>query len=314
MTRGGRDAEHRGVGRRGGRSVTAVLLAALVLGGTAACTTGPPDRPTVAVTTNILGDVVHEVVGDAADVLVLMPPGADPHSFEVSAQDAARLRSADLVVENGLGLEEGIARHVEAAATDGVPVFTAGDAVDALEWTADGDSGPDPHLWTDPVRMAEVVQDLDVALRDVGVDPTGTDAYLDALAALDADMAAAFARIPDDRRALVTNHHVFGYLADRYRFRVVGAVVPSGTTLASPSAADLRDLAEAIEDAGVPTIFADLSQPARLAEVLADEVDVHVEIRSLATESLTPDGAASTYLGMMRANTASITAGLSVRN
>jgi len=297
---------------RRARIAAALALAAGVVAATAGCSSAGSDRPLVAVTTNILGDVVTEVVGDAADVMVLMPPGADPHSFEVSAQEAARLRAADLVVENGLGLEEGVARHVEAAASDGVPVFTAGDHVEALEWTTEDDSGPDPHLWTDPARMVDVVEALDGALRDAGVEPSGTDAYLDELAALDTAMSDAFEGIPEDRRALVTNHHVFGYLADRYGFRVVGAVIPSGTTLASPSAADLRDLASAIDEAGVPTIFADLSQPARLAEVLADEVDVHVAIRSLATESLTQDGDASTYLGMMRSNTSAIVDGLSI--
>ncbi|AOX67608.1 zinc ABC transporter substrate-binding protein [Curtobacterium sp. BH-2-1-1] len=283
--------------------------------GASGCTAAPgQDRPLVAVTTNILGDVVSEVVGDAAEVMVLMPAGADPHSFEASAQEAARLRTADLVVENGLGLEEGVSRHVRAAADDGVPVFTAGDAVDALEWTTEDDSGPDPHIWTDPARMVDVVEALDDDLRDVGVRATGTADYLDALHALDGEMEQAFGALSPGQRALVTNHHVFGYLADRYGFRVVGAVIPSGTTLASPSAADLRDLADAIADAGVPTVFADASQPARLAQVLADEVGVHVEIRSLATESLTADGPASTYLGMMRSNTEAIVDGLSVRN
>ena len=296
------------------RVAAALAVAAGLVVTTAGCSSAGSDRPLVAVTTNVLGDVVTEVVGDTADVMVLMPAGADPHSFEVSAKEAARLRTADLVVENGLGLEEGVARHVAAAASDGVPVFTAGDHVDALEWTTEDDSGPDPHLWTDPQRMVGVVEALDDGLRDAGIDPTGTDGYLDELASLDDEMTRAFAGIPEDRRALVTNHHVFGYLADRYDFRVVGAVIPSGTTLASPSAADLRDLASAIDEAGVPTIFADLSQPARLAEVLADEVDVHVEIRSLATESLTADGEASTYLGMMRSNTDAIVDGLSISN
>ncbi|MFS2031667.1 MULTISPECIES: metal ABC transporter solute-binding protein, Zn/Mn family [unclassified Curtobacterium] len=298
------------------RAVVVTVLAVVgVAFGASGCTAAPgQDRPLVAVTTNILGDVVSEVVGDAAEVMVLMPAGADPHSFEVSAQEAARLRTADLVVENGLGLEEGVSRHVRAAADDGVPVFTAGDAVDALEWTTEDDSGPDPHLWTDPARMVDVVEALDDDLRDVGVRATGTADYLDALHALDGEMEQAFGALSPGQRALVTNHHVFGYLADRYGFRVVGAVIPSGTTLASPSAADLRDLADAIADAGVPTVFADASQPARLAQVLADEVDVHVEIRPLATESLTADGPASTYLGMMRSNTEAIVDGLSVRN
>jgi zinc/manganese transport system substrate-binding protein len=306
--------------RRGGATAvsvgTALALAVLATG----CS-GPSadDRPLVAVTTNILGDVVQQVVGEQAEVMVLMPPGADPHSFEVSAREAADLRRADLVVENGLGLEEGVARHVAAAAADGVPVFTAGDAVEPLEWSTEDDHGVDPHLWTDPARISDVVDALGTELHRVdGIDDAALDAglraYGDELDALDDDMTAAFAALPENRRALVTNHHVFGYLADRFGFRVVGAVIPSGTTLASPSAADLRDLTTAIEEAGVPTIFVDTSQPARLAEVLAEEADVHVEVTALATESLSKPGeGAATYLEMMRSNTEDIVTGLSAR-
>ena len=300
--------------RRTARLLGVTLVAAVSAAGLSACAPSTADRPLVAVTTNILGDAVAEVVGDDAEVMVLMPAGADPHSFEVSAKEAARLRDADLVVENGLGLEEGVAHHVAAAAADGVPVFTAGDAVDALEWSTEDDSGPDPHFWTDPARMLDVVDALGVELDEAGIGTPGATAYREQLEELDAAMTASFATLPEDRRALVTNHHVFGYLADRFDFRVVGAVIPSGTTLASPSAADLRDLAAAIEEAGVPTIFADASQPARLGEVLAEEVDVHVAIRPLATESLTAEGPASTYLGMMRANTDAIVDGLSISN
>lgn len=299
---------------RTARALGVVLVAAVSAAGLSACSPSASDRPLVAVTTNILGDVVTEVVGDAAEVMVLMPAGADPHSFEVSAKEAARLRSADLIVENGLGLEEGVARHVAAAADDGIPVFTAGDAIDVLEWSTEDDSGPDPHFWTDPARMLDVVDALGDELDDAGIGTPGATAYRERLGKLDHAMTTAFATLPEDRRVLVTNHHVFGYLAERFGFRVVGAVIPSGTTLASPSAANLRDLAAAIEEAGVPTIFADASQPARLAEVLAEEVDVHVAIRPLATESLTAEGRASTYLGMMRSNTDAIVDGLSASN
>jgi zinc/manganese transport system substrate-binding protein len=131
------------------------------------------------------------------------------------------------------------------------------------------------------------------------------------LTKLDADMAAAFAALPRERRALVTNHHVFGYLAKRYDFRVIGAVIPGGTTLAAPSAADLRHLSQAINTAAVPTIFAESSQPDRLVQVLASEAGVNVQVRELFTESLTrPGGGAPTYLEMMRANTGRIVQGL----
>jgi len=85
---------------------------------------------------------------------------------------------------------------------------------------------------------------------------------------------------------------------------VVGAILPSGTTLASPIASDLEELAEVIRDTGVPAVFADSSQPARLAEVLADEVGLDVEVVGLFTESLGPSGSgAATYLEMLNTNT-----------
>ncbi len=296
----------------------ALLAAALVATGLVGCTPTEDDRPLVAVSTNILGDVVTELVGDEAEVMTLMKPDADPHSFEISAQEAARLRSADLVVSNGLGLEEGLQQHLDAAAADDVATFVAGDVIDVLTYSEGDAAGmPDSHFWTDPARMLDVVDALQPVLAGLeGVDATvvaerGED-YRAALGELDAEMATAFAAIPDERRALVTNHHVFGYLAERFDFEVVGAVIPGGTTLAAPSASDLADLVAAVEETGVPAIFAESSSPDRLVQALASEADVHVEVVELYTESLTgPGGGAPTYLTMMRVNTERIATGLS---
>jgi zinc/manganese transport system substrate-binding protein len=164
--------------------------------------------------------------------------------------------------------------------------------------------------------MVDVVDAIEDALVEVdGIDAdaihANADTYRAELADLDSEMADAFAAIPENRRALVTNHHVFGYLAERFDFAVIGAVIPSGTTLAAPSAADLRDLATAIEDAGVPTIFAESSQPDRLVQVLASETGIDVQVVELFTESLAEPGeSADTYLSMMRENTARIAQGL----
>lgn len=300
------------------RRFAAVGAAAALLAGLTACAPEASGRPLIVATTNILGDVVGELVGDEAEVLTLMPPDADPHSFEISAQTAARMRDAELIVANGLGLEEGLAAHVDAASGDGVPVFLAGDHLDVLDY-AEGDSAgaPDPHFWTDPARMAAVVTALGDELEAIeGVEPEAisqyTGDYLSELADLDAEMTAAFGALVPERRALVTNHHVFGYLAERFGFRIIGAVVPSGTTLAAPSASDLRELVAAIDDAGVPTVFAESSQPDRLVQVLADEADLEVDVVELYTESLTDaDGGAPTYLELMRVNTERIATGLS---
>ncbi|MFC8682140.1 zinc ABC transporter substrate-binding protein AztC [Microbacterium ureisolvens] len=312
MSRGGSTSRIR---RRALAALATAAVAASVL---SACSPADAERPLVVVSTNILGDVVDRLVGEDVEVMTLMRPNADPHSFEISAREAARLRAADLLVSNGLGLEEGLQQHLDAAAADGVAAFAAGDAIDALTY-AEGDAAgtPDPHFWTDPARMVAVVKALRPRLSGLpGVEPDDVDArvdaYLSELARLDGEMTRAFAGIPAERRALVTNHHVFGYLAERFGFRVVGAAIPGGTTLAAPSASDLADLVSAIEGNGVPAIFAESSSPDRLMQALADETGTEVDVIELYTESLTADGGgAGDYLTMMRENTRRIVTGLS---
>ncbi|WP_447041045.1 zinc ABC transporter substrate-binding protein AztC [Streptomyces sp. DSM 118878] len=306
------------------RALLLTLVSLFVVAGTVTGCTSGDDRPQVVVTTNILGDITRRIVGDEAEVSVLMKPNADPHSFGLSAVQAAELESADLVVYNGLGLEENVLRHVAAARESDVATFAAGEAVDPLTFhtgeeggPADGAGEPDPHFWTDPDRVRkaagliadQVVEHVggvsEKAVRD------NAERYDGQLADLTASMEKSFAAIPEDRRGLVTNHHVFGYLADRFGFRVIGAVIPSGTTLASPSSSDLRSLTKAMEDAGVRTVFADSSQPTRLAEVLRQEMGGDVDVVSLYSESLTEKGkGAGTYLEMMRANASAMADGL----
>ncbi|KID28336.1 ABC-type metal ion transport system, periplasmic component/surface adhesin [Prauserella sp. Am3] len=291
---------------------------ALVLGGCSAAGSDGQDGAGVVVTTNILGDITSEIVGDEADVTVLMKPNADPHSFAISAQESAALEQAGLVIYNGLGLEEGVQRNVDAAVAEGVPDLAVGEEVDPISYSDGGSQGQkDPHFWTDPERVRTAVEIItDRIVSDVdGMDEqkvrANAEAYLGELDELDEWMTEQFGKIPDDERTLVTNHHVFGYLAERYDFDVLGAVIPSGTTLASPSASDLEDLAGTVRDAGVRAIFADSSQPDRLAKVLADHAGIDVQVESLFSESLTgPDGGAPTYVDMMRANTETIVGGL----
>ncbi|MGW0502886.1 zinc ABC transporter substrate-binding protein AztC [Micromonospora sp. NPDC003241] len=299
------------------RLLTALATVAVLLAGGIACTGPQPTR--IVVTTNILGDVVREIVGDQARVSVLMKPNADPHSFAVSAREAHAMQTADLLVYNGLGLEEGVLHHVQAAKSEGVPTVEVGARVEPMDYR-DGDAAglPDPHFWTDPVRVVTAVRMLteEIVTHVDGVDADAlrrrAESYAKQVGELDATVAVRFAGVPEQRRVLVTNHHVFGYLAARYDLTVVGAIIPSGTTLASPSASDLASLVTAIETHRVPAIFADTAQPARLAEVLASEAGISVRVVGLYSESLSdPDGDAPTYLDMMRFNVDAIIGGLS---
>lgn len=266
------------------------------------------DRPTVVVATNILGDVVANLVGDEMKVVTIMPVGADPHDFQASAQQVEQIETAGVLIVNGGGFEEGLLDVIESAEADGVPTFAAISAVDAnLE---------DPHFFADPSRMVHAASGIAAFLEDhvVGLDvvaiQANADAYIAELEALDAEVEATLAQIPEVRRILVTNHEVFGYFADRYDFEVVGTVIPRGTTVGGASAGDLAQLVEVIEREKVPAIFADTSSSDELAATLADEVG-EIEVVELFSESLGGDDSeGSTYIAMMRANAKRIAAAL----
>jgi zinc/manganese transport system substrate-binding protein len=300
-------------------AVVAVPLLALAL---AACgdddgAAGASGGPHVVVTTNVLGDVVSELVGDEAGVEVIMPPGTAPHEFQASAQQVAAMRDADVLVTNGAGFEEGLTETIEAAEQDGVPTFAAIDAVDTLQ--LEGDAGTDPHFFTDPARMAAAARGMadflvdEVPALDTPAFASRARATIDELHALDGEVERILSVVPADRRTLVTNHEVFGYFADRYGFDVVGAVIPAGTTQAEPSAAQLDELAQTIEEQQVPAIFVETSSPTRLADALADEVG-DVDVVELFSESLGDQGSGGeTYAAMMRTNAGRIADALAGR-
>jgi zinc/manganese transport system substrate-binding protein len=278
--------------------VTVLAVAGTACGGSDdRASGGGADRPTIAATTSVLASIVEAVAGDQADVEVIVPTGIDPHDFAPSTRQAEAAREADLIVLDGAGLEGGLTRVIDAAAEGGTPTFAFADHVELL--------GDDPHLWMDPARVAGAVPALGAAVGAIdGVDPAAVEqaaaAYAGELDRLDRSIADGFASLPPQRRLLVTNHEALGYFADRYGFTVVGAVVPSLATGAEPSASDLDELATAIERAGVPAIFAETTQPTRLADALADEVG-DVAVVELFTESLgEPGSGADTYVGMLR--------------
>jgi zinc/manganese transport system substrate-binding protein len=136
-------------------------------------------------------------------------------------------------------------------------------------------------------------------------------AYQEQLHQLDRDVAEQYATIPAARRVLVTNHDAFGYLADRYDLRIVGTVIPGGSTLAEPSAADLADLVAVIEREQVPAIFGETLDSTALVDALAAELDTPVEIVELHSDSLgDADSDAATYDDLVRSNADRITGAL----
>ncbi len=272
---------------------TFLALLCLIAAGCTATSDAPSTTPHVVATTTILGDMASAIVGDQAIVETLMPPGADPHDFQPSSQQVALINSADLVIANGLGLEEGLADVLDGAKDDGVNVLEIGPLVDPIPFAEGGpeELGDDPHFWNDPIRAAAGAEQIADALSDVdpSVDWSGPASdFANELRDLANEIEAMLGGIPDAERKLVTNHDALGYFADRYGFEIVGVVIPGGSTLAEPSSAELADLVQVMELENVRVIFAETIAPAVLADAVAAEIGEDVEVVELYTDSLGP--------------------------
>jgi zinc/manganese transport system substrate-binding protein len=292
---------------RGRGAAPALLLISLVvlLAGCPAAPRAPAGKRTIVATYTVLASVAAELVGDSFAVTAMIPNGQDPHEWEPSARDMETLNKADLIVENGLGLEGGMEKALKQAADAGVKVFVASDAIQ-VRTVGQGEGIPsadpdqalgarDPHLWLDPLSIKAVADSLAARIRaDFGVDLSARAKALDArLETLDAEIRVQVGTIPADRRKLVTGHESMGYNARRYGFTLVGAVIPSLTTQAEVSASDMAALKRLIAANGVSVIFTELGTPKAVAEALAGEAGVRAV--ALSTHSLPDDGSYFTF-------------------
>lgn len=274
-------------------------LAAQTACSSAASTPAENGKKTIVVTYSVLGSLVQELVGDQANVIVSMPNGQDPHEWEPSAKDIETLTHADMIVQNGLGLEGGMEKALAQAETAGVKFFTASDhitirTVGTGEGIPSGDpdqavGAQDPHLWTDPLTMKQVVDALTVSLKeDLGLDVSANAAQLDQkLEDLNNEIRAEVESLPAERRVLVTGHESLGYFAQRYNFKLVGAIIPSLTSDAEASASDMSTLAAQIEASQVPAVFTELGTPANVAQTIGQETGA--KVIELTTHAL-PEG------------------------
>lgn len=273
----------------------------------------------VVATTTVLGDIAGQVAScGGGEVRTLMPVGVDPHDFAASSEDVTAMVRADLVVANGLGLEEGLRSAVDAAAQDGARVFEVAPALDPLPFGEEGQQGEeeaaeedghgslDPHVWLDVSRMATAAgligDELTAVTGDDAFAACGAQAATD-LAALDAEVRSILDAVPAESRVLIVDHDAFGYFAAAYDFDVAGVVIPGGSTLGEPSAAELADLVQTLTDTGVEAIFANVANPTVLVDAVAAETGTAVDVVELFVGSLGPEGSgAETYAGMMTTN------------
>ncbi len=279
----------------------------------------------VLATTSIIGDVVGRVGGEAIALTTLMKPGQDPHSYQPGAADLAQAANAHLIFINGWGLEEALADDLATIGQGAILVpVSAGIQPLPLDPDAAEEEGhphpgaADPHVWQDVANVRRWVENIRLALG--AADPANAAlydgnaaAYLAELEQLDADIRATLEAIPAGRRVLVTNHNNLGYFAAAYDFRLLGTVIPGASTLAEPTARDLADLKGLMESAGICVVFIETTASEQLARTLAQELSAcpTVDVMTLYSDALGPPGSsADSYIGMMRANAATLVEGL----
>ncbi len=297
--------------------------------------TGSPAKINIVTTSNIIADWARAVGQERVDVFSLLPSNTDPHTFQPGARDVAQVADAGLVLSIGLSLEADWLEDLVRNAASGPSVVVAlGNDIDPLYFQelqdgheeteagahdeeADGDEemtdspdddhGPlDPHFWFDPLRVKQAVNSIAAQLSTL--DPEGQASYRENAAVYNEELDALHtwieervARLPEERRLLITSHDSFQYFAKRYGFEVVGAIFPVSTD-SEPTAQELASLIETIEHENAPAVFAEKSHSQRLASRITEETGATL-VGGLYTGSLgEPGGDAGTYLDLMRYN------------
>jgi zinc/manganese transport system substrate-binding protein len=295
--------------------LAALLLAATGCGGSGSGSANGNGFALVATTTQI-GDWTRQVAGTRGDVHQLLQPNSDPHDYEPRPADVVATAAAAVVFENGDELDHWMGKVVDEAG--GSPtVVVLGERVPVKlpgETSGPEASRYDPHWWHDPQDAIAAVEQIRDAL--ISADPdhavsyrANASRYIAQLRRLDRAIAACLAKVPAPERRLVTDHDAFGYLARRYAIDVIGAVIPSQTTQAQPSARDTARLITLIKREHVRAVFPESSLNANLAGTIARETGASADY-ALYGDTLGPKGSAgSTYLSMEAANAKALAAG-----
>jgi ABC-type Zn uptake system ZnuABC Zn-binding protein ZnuA len=302
---------------RGRVALVAAVVAALLAAGCSGSGGAAGDRDgerrlRVVATTTQVADLAANVGGDRVRVTGLLKPGIDPHDYEPSPADIDAIAHADLVLENGVGLEAWLGDTIDGSGFDGPVVDTSqGVRLRMVE------GAPDPHIWQDPGNAERMAANIERGLA--AAEPSAAGAFRANLAAYTKDLRALDAEVQRQvdslaNRKVVTDHDAFGYYLDRYGLELVGSVIPSFDTAAELSGADLRELVAKVKAAKVKAIFSEVELPPKTAETVGEEAGVKVITgeEALYGDGLGPAGSdGATYLDMMKHNTDTIVSALS---
>jgi ABC-type Zn uptake system ZnuABC Zn-binding protein ZnuA len=265
---------------------------------------GPTPGPgaiRVVTTTTVFADIVRSVGGSRADVHSIIPPGVGPEDYEPKPDDARLLADAQLIVSNGVGLDDFLNRLLESGSGGRTPRLVLGEGINPI--VVDGE--PNPHFWLDPTLvktgyLPKIVTALSaLAPADAATFQANTAAYGTQLDALDTELKAKVETIPAANRKLVTFHDAFPYFARHFGFELIGVVVANVGQ--EPNAAELAALVQKVKSAGVKAVFSEAQFNPKLAQTLADEAGIRTVVTTLYNDALGP-APADSYPGMMRLN------------
>jgi ABC-type Zn uptake system ZnuABC Zn-binding protein ZnuA len=285
--------------------ILTVILLFSACGGPAAREASQTTAPDVLATTTFLADIARNVAGDHIGVESLLPFGADPHSYQPIPADAVKINKSNVLIMNGLDYEQFLTSLLENAGGERF-IITASDGLEPRQMEEGGEIAIDPHMWLDPNRVIKYVENIRDGLSQVNpngaaIYKSNADAYIAKLQDLDGWIKEQVSQIPSEQRLLVTNHESLGYFSENYGFTVIGEVLQSVSSVASPSAQQMAALVDQIKTSGAPAIFLDASDNPTLAQQIADETGVKV-VTDLHLESLTDGPPAATYIEMMKYN------------
>lgn len=284
--------------------LVALAVAATVLASACAPAGNSPSGNatlTIVATTTVFADIVRNVAGDHATVTSIIPAGAGPEDYEPKPDDARKLADADLIVSNGVGLDDFLDQLIDAAGEGAVPRLVLGDGIPTI--TVDGEANP--HFWLDPSLVAShYVPAITAALVKLDLPGAATftanaNAYVTQIEAMDAANKAKIETIPVANRKLVTFHDAFPYFAAHYGFEVVGIILANVGQ--EPTAAELAALVETVRAAHVKAVFSEAQFSPELAQTLAEEAGITTVVTTLYNDTVGPPPV-DTYLKMMEWN------------
>src|ERR1700753_638941 len=266
------------------------------------------DRFKVVASFSILGDLVKNVGGDKVDVTTLVGPNSDVHVYAPAPSDAKKVTEAGLLVINGLGLEGWLPRLVQAAGGKAT-IVTASNGIAPLKLGTQAD----PHAWQSVANAKIYIGNIRDGL--ISADPadaaafrSNAERYLGELDALDGEVRAAIAKVPPERRKVISTHDAFGYFAAAYGLEFVAPIGVSTET--EPSARDIAALIQQIKAEKIPAVFLENLSDDRLIRRIAAETGTKAG-GTLYSDSLTDEkGPAPTYIDLMRHNIKALTSAL----